>query len=105
MDEPLDTLPLIQWPDEETETTGNLVKVSEGTTTFLRSCFRKLLPNAARHSQKKPISVPKVDATKCPKLDQVVKGSICKDTKDAGNTWTKVQTLTLDAVAPLVHTV
>ena len=46
--------------------------------------------------------MPKVDATKCPKLDRVVKGS---DTKDADNTLAKLQTLMLDAVAPLVHIV
>ena len=39
LDQPLNSLPLIQWPDEEAETTGNLVEVSEETTTFLRSCF------------------------------------------------------------------
>ena len=43
LDQPLDILPPIQWPDEEAETSGNLVEVSEETTTFLQSCFRKLL--------------------------------------------------------------
>lgn len=46
-----------------------------------------------------------MDATKCPKLDRVVKGSVSKDTKDADNTLAKMQTLMLDAVAPLVHIV
>ena len=76
LDQLLDTLPPIQWPNEETETSGNLVEVSEETTTFLRSCFWKSLTNAARHSLKKPIDVPKVDGTKCPKLDRVVKDSL-----------------------------
>ena len=90
IDEPLDTLPLIQWPDKEAETTRNLVEVSEETTTFLQSCFRKPLSNAARCSLKISISIPKVDATKCPKLDRVVKGSMFKDTKEADNTLAKL---------------
>ena len=32
------------------------------------------------------MGVPKVDATKCPKLDCVVKGSVSKETKDADAT-------------------
>ena len=44
-----------------------------------------------------------MDATKCPKLDHVVKGSVTKETKDADTTLAKMQTLVLDAVAPLVH--
>ena len=103
LDQPLDTLPPIQWPDKETKTSGKLVEVSEETTTFLRSCFGKPLTNAARHSLKKPIGIPKVDATKCPKLNRVVKGSVSKDTKEANSTLAKLQTLLLDAVAPLVH--
>ena len=47
--------------------------------------------------------MPKVDATKCPKLDRVVKGSITKDTKEADANLAKIQTLVLDAVSPLVH--
>ena len=71
--------------------------------TFLRSCFRKPLTNIARHSLKKPIGISKVDATKCPKLDRVIKGSMSKDTKEADGTLAKLQTLLLDTVAPLVH--
>ena len=47
--------------------------------------------------------MPKVDATECPKLDRVVKGSMSKDTKEADNTLAKLQTLLLDSVASLVH--
>ena len=103
LDQPLDTLPPIQWPDEEAETSGNLVEVSEETTTFLRSCFRKPLTNAARHGLKKLVGIPKVDATKRPKLNHVVKGSVSKDTREADGMLAKLQMLLLDAVAPLVH--
>ena len=47
--------------------------------------------------------MPRVDATKCPKLDRVIKGNVAKETKDADGTAAKLQTLLLDAVAPLVH--
>ena len=76
------------------------MEVSEETTTFLQSYFGKPLTNAARHGLKKPVDVPKVDATKCPKLDRVVKGSMSKDTKEADGMLAKLQTLLLDAVAP-----
>ena len=35
LDEPLDTLPPIHWPDEEGDATTSLVQVSEDTTAFL----------------------------------------------------------------------
>ena len=44
-----------------------------------------------------------MDATKCPRLDRLVKGSISRDTKDTDATLAKIQTLVLDTVAPLVH--
>ncbi len=90
LNEPLDSLPPIQWLDEEAEPSGNLVEVSEETTTFLKLCFGKALTNTARHSL---VGFPKVDATKCPKLDRVVKGSVSKDMKEADNTVAKLQTL------------
>ena len=54
-------------------------------------------------SLRKTVGVPKVDATKCSKLDRVVKGSITKETKDTDANLVKIQTLVLDAEAPLVH--
>ena len=41
--------------------------------------------------------------TKCPKLDGVVKQNLTKEIRDAESNVAKLQTLTLDAVAPLVH--
>ena len=64
LDQPLDLLPLISG---QTKRLRPLEEVSEETTTFLRSCFGKPLPNVARHSLKKPTGIPKVDTTKCPK--------------------------------------
>ena len=105
LDEPLDLRP-IQWPDDdESETPGKLVEVSEETKTFLNSCFGKPLTNPARQCLRKTVGVPKVDATKCPKLDRVVKGSVTKETKDVDANLERIQTLVLDAVAPLVHVV
>ena len=103
LDEPLN-LPPVHWPDdEESETASNLVEVSPETSSFLQSCFGKPLNNSARQGLRKTVGVPKVDATKCPKMDCVVKGSVSKETKDADTTLAKMQTLVLDAVAPLVH--
>ena len=70
---------------------------------ILQSCFGRPLNNPARQSLRKIVGVPKVDATKCPRLDRLVKGSVSRDTKDADATLAKIQTLVLDTVAPLVH--
>ena len=94
-------LPPVQWPDdEESQTASNLVEVSPEMTSFLQSCFGKQLNNSPRQGLHKTVGVPKVDATKCPKVDHVVKGSVLKD---ADTTLAKMQTLVLDAVAPLVY--
>ena len=44
-----------------------------------------------------------IEDTKCPKLDTVVKQNLSKDVKDSDVNVAKLQTLMLDAVAPLVH--
>ena len=92
-----DYSPILRWPDEDTNG-QSLVEVSEPTATLLTTSFTKPLANATRLSLKKSYSIPKVDATKCPKLDRVMKYIT---TKDSNGTAAKLQTLMLDAVAPL----
>ena len=106
-DRPLDETPdyttILRWPDDEEPAGQSLVDVSETTATFLTSSFTRPLANQARLSLKKNYAIPNVHTTKCPKLDRVMKSNVSKVTKDRDGTAAKLQTLMLDAVAPLVH--
>lgn len=52
----------------------------------------------------KGYSFPDMEDTKCPKLDQVIKQNLSKEVKEVDVAAAKLQTLTLDIVAPLVYT-
>ena len=102
----LDSLPMPQWgQDEESpDIEGRkLVEVSESTRKAIKTAFEKPLPNAARLQTRKTYSFPMIEDTKCPKLDTVVKQNLSKKVKDSDVNVAKLQTLMLDAVAPLVH--
>ena len=43
-----------------------------------------------------------MEDTKCPKLDRVIKQNLTKEVKDADSNAARLQTLNLDAVAPMV---
>ena len=45
-----------------------------------------------------------MEDTKGPKLDRVIKQNLSKEVKEADAAAAKLQTLTLDIVAPLVYT-
>ena len=47
--------------------------------------------------------MPATDATKCPKLDNVLRPQVPKDAKDGDRTLCRLQTFLLDAVGPLAH--
>ncbi len=85
---------------EDTEPPAALVDVSENTASLLKSAFGKPVPNQERQSLRKPFPAPRVDQTKCPKLDR---GNISKETKDRDNMLAKAQTLFLDAVSNLLE--
>ena len=76
--------------------------MSESTARTLKSAFKKLLSNTARLQVRKLYSFPNVEDTKCPKLDRVIKQNLTKDARDADSNAARLQTLNLDAVAPLV---
>ena len=68
----------------------------------LKSAFRKPLSNTARLLVRKPYRFPSVEDTKCPKLDRVIKQNLTKNVKDADSNAARLQTLKLNAVAPMV---
>ena len=51
---------------------------------------------------RKPYGFPNVEDTKCPKLDGVIKQNLTKEVKDADSNAARLQTLSLDAIAPMV---
>ena len=107
LDEPADYTASITWMDEEPADADNsvrpLVQVSEGTARAIKTAFKGPLLNTARLQTRKGYSFPDVEDTKCPKLDRVIKQNLSKEVKEADAAAAKLQTLTLDAVAPLVH--
>ena len=88
LDEPLDSLPMLQRDNQDEESADvesrKVVQVSENTQKAIKTAFGRPLH-------------------KCPKLDGVVKQNLTKEIRDADSNVAKLQTLTLDAVALLVH--
>jgi len=80
-----------------------LVQMSESTQKAIKAAFGSQLNNPARLQMRKGYPFPVIEDTRCPKLDRVVKQNLTKDVKDTDANASKLQTLTLDAVAPLVY--
>ena len=80
-----------------------LVQVSESTQKEIKAAFGSQLSNPARLQVRESYPFPAIEDTRCPKLNSVVKQNLIKDVKDTDANASKLQTLTLDAVAPLVH--
>ena len=78
---------------EDTEPPAALVEVSENTASLLKT---------SASPQPGPFPAPRVDHTKCPKLDRVLKGNISKETKDRDNMLAKAQTLFPEASIRLI---
>ena len=79
------------WEDDVEESTRPLRQVSENTTKALKAAFGR------------PITIPERETTKCQKLDPAAKQLLQRDQKQGDALLEKLQTLVLDAVAPLVH--
>ena len=93
----------VEWPDsDEEEGSSSLVEVSEPTKRLLKTKFTVSLNNEKRKRAKgKFPKQPKVAAVKTPKLDDYLKQLVPAASKQADKELAKVQTFTLDAVAPL----
>ena len=88
---------------EEMSETATFVEVSEETAQVVNVAFKTPLANIARQSLRRQFGVPKLDTTKCPKLDTIIKCNLSKEVKDADSQLARIHTLILDAVAPLVQ--
>ena len=96
---------ILTWPDKqlgEDLSAWPIISMSETTAKTLKSAFKKPLSNTARLQVRKLHGFPNVEDTKHPKLDRVIKQNLAKDVKDTNSNVGRLQTLNLDAIAPLV---
>ena len=96
---------ILTWPDEESGEDPSIwptVSVSESTAKTLKSALQKPLSNSTQLQVHRAYTFPNVEDTKCQKLDCVIKQNLTKDIKDAASNAARLQTFSLDAVAPLV---
>ena len=80
---------------------GDLVEVSEETSKILTASCTRSVPNEARKRARKRHPLPKVTATKTPRLDPYLKSEISAGARAADNELARTQTFVLDAIAPL----
>ena len=105
-----DLPPLPRWPDDDDDKTGGDTQepfeVSERTSVFLKKSFISTLPHVERSKLRRMVHVPKVEETKCPRLDSVFKTaglSLRGETKAFEQDLARVQIFVLDSIGPLVQ--
>ena len=86
--------------DPEDRPTG-LIEVSETTRQLLtQKCIRRM-PNKERLARRSHYPLPKVAATRAPQLDSFMRLEVSPAVKSGDRELAKLQTLLLDALAPL----
>ena len=86
--------------DPEDQPSG-LAEVSEHTKRYLEKVCTRRMPSKERLTQRSHYPLPKVSATRNSQLDSFMKPEVSSATKNADMELAKVQTLILDALAPL----
>ena len=95
------TLP-IHFSDEEDGPDGSqLVEVSEGTYRLLKTSCTRSMSNDLRRRTRSVYKFPRVEATRTPKVDQVIKSLASQSAKLADRELARIQTFVLDSVAPV----
>ena len=87
--------------DDEDQTEGSLMEVSEETKKFLTEKCTWSVLNSIRRKTRSRYPLPKVAATKTPQLDPFMRSGISAGVKTADKELAKIQTFMLDAMAPL----
>ena len=90
----------IYFSDEENEC-EQLVEVSEQTAKLLKFSCTRSVSNESRKKTRSAFSLPKVPATRTPRLDQFLKTEVTPQTKSLYKDLAKIQTFVLDTLAPL----
>ena len=77
------------------------MEVSDETRRLLRvSCMRSM-SNELRRRVRSTYKLPKVEATRTPKVDPIIKSLASQQAKTADRDFARIQTLMLDSMAPL----
>ena len=88
--------------DEETEDFGsNLVEVSEQTSKLLKTSCTRSVSNEVRKRTRSAFNLPRVPATRTPRLDQFLRSEIPQPVKSLDKELSRLQSFVLDALAPL----
>ena len=88
-------------PEENEDSAGKLVELSEETSALLEAAFSTTLSNADRRKRIAHIGIPDCDKIRCPKLDPMLATVLPKDAIKADGYLSRLQQFWLDAVAPL----
>ena len=77
------------------------MEVSEQTAELLKLSCTRSVSNESRKKTRSAFSLPKVPATRTPRLDQFLKPEVTPQAKSLDKDLSKIQTFVLDALAPL----
>ena len=90
--------------DESDDQEPDTLKLLSTTTRIVEDAFGHTISNERRRSLKRKQPTPDTPFTKCPKLDPTIKSMLPKPAKNADRNLARLQTLVLDAAAPLLST-
>jgi flagellum-specific peptidoglycan hydrolase FlgJ len=92
----------INFSDEEDgPDSSQLVEVSEQTRRLLTVSCTRSVPNETRKRTRSRFKLPKVDATRTPRVDHVMRALITQQAKSADKELARIQTFVLDSLAPI----
>ena len=95
------TLPIHSSDEEDGPDGSQLVEVSEGTYRLLKTSCTRSMSNDLRRRTRSVYKFPRVEATRTPKVDQVIKSLASQSAKSADRELARIQTFVLDSFAPV----
>lgn len=87
------------FPEEEDGV--ELVEVSDGTHRFLKTVCIRSMSNNLKRKTRSAFKFPKVEATRTPRVDQVIRSLAPQSAKTSDRELARLQTFVLDSMAPL----
>ena len=91
----------VHFSDEDDPVESDLVEVSEETRALLTTSCTRSVPNETRRRTRSRYKLPKVAATRTPRLDHFMKSETSLGAKSLDKDLARIQTFVLDALAPL----
>jgi hypothetical protein len=92
----------VHFSDEEDGIdSSQLVEVSEQTHQLLTTSCTRSVPNEVRKRTRSRFKLPKVVATRTPRLDHVMRSLVPQTAKSADKELARIQTFVLDSLAPI----